>query len=327
MTPPRHPPFGPPPPADRPTGPYPQPFPLPPVDRPTGPYPPFPPPPVDRPTGHPTPGDVDPPDPGLPDLPPWQSPPLFPDGRPPEQPSGRAGEVTGVLEAAVDRLRAALKELADAFNRCADAVGKVGGALADVLFAGILAALERVRTIIEAVLRVGRYVLEHYAPLIALIVTAFSWLDHVARPATAIAEQAVESGIDLFDWEGKAADYYRARLDSQQTAATEVADTAVKVGGWLLHIAQDNVGYTQRLTELVISLAAAVAQAAVEASTIVGIPSAIDTLKDEIGTIVEGVGSHVAASVTRLMETLGRVHEIDSVRATHTGNWPQMVVG
>jgi hypothetical protein len=232
-----------------------------------------------------------------------------------------------MLDEFLARLKAAVEQIADAYNRFVDGVRRGSAMIPGILLAGAQGALEKIRQVVEAAVRVGSYALEHAAPMVALILTSFNWLDDVAAPVTAIAGKTANSDVDLFEWDGKAANAYRSLLGRQEAAAKQVAATADGISAWLLQIAQDNVGYVKSLTDLVISLAAALAQAAVEASTGIGIPFAIKTLTGEIGTIVEGVGTHVADGVSRLMDTLGNVRDVESMIALADRTWPQMVAG
>lgn len=232
-----------------------------------------------------------------------------------------------MLDEILARLTDGLKQIADAYNRLVDNVRRGSAMIPEILLGGVQGALERFRQLVEAVIRVGSYALEHAAPMVALIQTSFNWLDDVAAPVTAIAETAANSDINLYEWDGKAANVYRSLLGRQEAAAKQVAATADGISAWLLRIAQDNVGYVKSLADLVISLAAALAQAAVEASTGIGIPFAIKTLTNEIGTIVKGVGTHVSDGVSRLMDTLGNVRDIESMMALADHTWPQMVAG
>ena len=110
-----------------------------------------------------------------------------------------------------------------------------------------------------------------------------------------------------------------------------MAANAQFIGDWLEKVLRENAAYVQGLVTLVVDLALALAKAAIEAGTGVGIPEAIETLKAEIDTILKVVGGYIAASGERLLDASANAHDIASKLAENDhlpgGSWPHAVTG
>lgn len=276
--------------------------------------------------GFPLPEDTAPVGPCAPFEQPGGEPSIF---LPPAQPDVE-GKISAAMEETMANLRAELQKMADGYNRIVAAVR----AFADVLGAEIVEAarvvLERVREIVEAAIDVVLYIMEHYAPLAALHLTAMNWQINVKKPMTGLSGLIEQDASDnLSYWKGEAASKYKTKIGKQKGAVLHIGANADHVGDWLMEVFKANVAYTTPLLDLLSGLAAKIGAAALKAGTGFGIPDAINILKDELEEVIRTLAKFVTDAVKRVVDAIGNSYKLLDYFTDDTnlpGNkWPQAV--
>jgi hypothetical protein len=168
--------------------------------------------------------------------------------------------------------------------------------------------------------------------VLSLMLVSFRWVDEVKTPASDLAYRALEPADEnIVKWTGDAATAYNNKAGKQKAALDETVVKAEFISQWLFKIAKANVDFALKLADLVSAVAGDIAQAAVDATTVIDIPWAIDALADSVGRIVTAGIDQLIDIGRRFVDALGNVRDIATQVGDHTklpgGNWPEAVYG
>lgn len=260
--------------------------------------------------------------------------PFEPDGAPPPVfvpdvvPPGTEGKVAEAVEAAVTRLQQELQKMVDGFNSIVAAVHRFAQMLGPEIVEAARVVLEKLRQLIEAAIDVVLYIMERYAPFAAVSLAMFGWLNNVKEPMKFLSTAVGKDDSDnMVYWKGQAAELYKDKVRVQKAAVVGIVDVAGEVSNWLKDVFKSNAAYTESLANLLATLAGKIAEAAVKAGTVFGIPDAIKVLENEIGVIVTTMAQFVVDGAKRVVEAIDRAHTLTDKMADKLpeGAWPQAV--
>ncbi|MEV0270416.1 hypothetical protein AB0H43_16670 [Hamadaea sp. NPDC050747] len=253
----------------------------------------------------------------------------------PGEPSGDPSQHTDAVATAVRQIEEFGDEIVADFGTLVDQLEDNAWWLSPIIGAASVAALletlDQIKNQIDEVLDIAGEVLAHDTPVISLINISFHWLTAVKQPVSGLVPQIQAYATEnLAYWEGGTATHYKQQvLPPQVGAAGELSAKAGFISEWLYGIAQANVDYVTKLSDVMAGLAGKVAEAAVKAGTIIDIPWAISDLASLVGTLVETELRNLGGIAQRITEAGDNVRQIVSDRVDETkfpgGDWPQAV--
>ncbi|MCP2322732.1 hypothetical protein HDA40_001239 [Hamadaea flava] len=253
----------------------------------------------------------------------------------PGEPSGDPTQHTSAVETAVRQIEETADQLVEDFDsliqQFADNVVWLTPVIGATAVWLLQETLQEIRVELDAVLDIAGEVLAHYTPVISLINISFHWLTAVKQPVSGMVPMIQQYATEnLAYWEGGTANHYKQQvLPPQVGAAGELAAKAGFISEWLYAIAQANVEYAAKFSEVISAIAGDVAQAAVKAGTVIDIPFAISDLASIVKTLVQSGMDNLAGIGTRIVEAGENVRQIVSDRVDESkfpgGAWPQAV--
>lgn len=182
----------------------------------------------------------------------------------------------------------------------------------------------------EEFLKDAAYVVAHHAPLAALLVQSFNWLNNVKSPISTVSATAGSSNgnENIAHWDGAAKDTYDEKKGEQTDALDQVTIRASFVSEWLSTIHTANIEYVTEVLRQLTALVGDLVTVAIDTATM-DLPIAIGDLSAVIGGLVENrlndyivVGERFVEAGERLRETLSAATDNGSL--PH-GKWPQAV--
>ncbi|MEV6970438.1 hypothetical protein AB0M47_35560 [Hamadaea sp. NPDC051192] len=253
----------------------------------------------------------------------------------PGEPSGDPSQHTSAVETAVRQIEETADQLVADFDSLVQEFADNAVWLSPVIGAAAVwvlqETLDEIRVELNAVLDIAGEVLAHYTPVISLINISFHWLTAVKQPVSGMVPMIQQYATEnLAYWEGGTASHYKQQIVPPQAgAAGELSAKAGFISEWLYGIAQANVEYVTKLSEVIGTIAGDVAQAAVKAGTIIDIPWAISDLASIVKTLVKTEMDNLAGIGQRIVEAGENVRQIVSDRVDESkfpgGDWPQAV--
>jgi hypothetical protein len=176
------------------------------------------------------------------------------------------------------------------------------------------------------------YAIDHQVPVLSLISTSFRWVEQVKTPVSDLSLAAVQpASYELANWLGPVASSYSTIAGQQKGAVDDAVAKAEFISQWLFKIAKANVDFAVQLAKTVTSVAGKLTQAAVDATTVIDIPWAIDKLSDSVGKVVEDGLNDMISIATRFVDAVGNARDIAGQVGDHTklpgGRWPEAVRG
>ncbi|SDC85552.1 hypothetical protein [Actinokineospora iranica] len=235
----------------------------------------------------------------------------------------------GVIERLEQSFNGLDDKVREAINRYDAGVHNVRAwkyALAPVMFA-ICEGFDTIRDGLDKLVKLVRTAVEHHMPVVSLIVQSFNWLESVKDPVNGLSHK--EKNIAQ-QWEGEASAAYQTRVTEQNNAINAYAVRAEGVSKWLMDIAKYNIEYMTELAKMATSFLGALATAAVEAATVIGIPFAVSDLAGAIGNFVTQSLDNLVGIAKRYADALSRVRDLKSIMTGPEfpdGKWPQAIAG
>ncbi|WP_246158416.1 hypothetical protein [Catellatospora sichuanensis] len=233
---------------------------------------------------------------------------------------------------AFEEIRTGLDKAIDEFNKIVDQVKDWAWLLGGAALWWIKNNLDAVRDGLQKIMDRVRYAFDHELPVLSLITTSFKWVHQVKGPVSELSFATTEPrNENLAKWTGDAAGAYRDKAGKQKAAVDETVAKAEFISQWLFKIAQANVDYAVELAKIVTGLAGKLTQAAVDATTVIDIPWAIDTLAESAGDLVEDGLNNLLSIGERFVDALGNVRDLATQVGDHSklpgGRWPEAVRG
>jgi hypothetical protein len=240
-------------------------------------------------------------------------------------------EYTAPFNKAFEDIRDAIKKAVDGFNAVVGHVNDKRWLLGPALF-WIKDNLETARDALVKVINLVQHALEHQMPVLSLIYQSFNWVDHVKKPVSELSFPTTEpANQNLAKWTGDTANSYNAKAVKQKAAVDEVVAKAEFISQWLFKIAKANVDYAVQLAKIVTDLAGRFVQAAVDATSVIDLPWAVDTLASMVGTLVKEELNALVSIGQRFVDALGNVRDLATQVGDHSklpgGAWPEAVRG
>jgi len=241
-------------------------------------------------------------------------------------------EYLGPFNTAFDQIRESVRSAINDFNSIVNTVNHWAWTFGLAAWWWIKHNLDNVKDALETLVTKVNYAFEHQLPVISLISTSFDWVSGVKTPVSELSFAATEPrNENLAKWTGDAASSYNAKAGKQKAAVDESVVKAEFISQWLFKIAKANVDFVVALAKIVNDVAGKLAQAAVDAATVIDIPWAIDKLSDSVGTLVKGGLDTLVSVGQRFVEALGNVRDLSSQVGDHSklpaGKWPEAVRG
>ncbi len=241
-------------------------------------------------------------------------------------------EYTGPFNTAFDQIRENIKSAIDSFNKIVDSANHWSWAFGLAAWWWIKHCLGNVKDGLDKIIEKVNHAVEHQMPVLSLITTSFDWVHQVKTPVSELSFATTEPRDEnMTKWTGDAATAYNNKAGKQKAAVDETVTKSEFISQWLFKIAKSNVDYMVSLSKIVTDIAGKLAQAAVDATTVIDIPWAIDKLSDSIGTLVKGGLDTLVAIGQRFVEALGNVRDLATQVGDHsklpTGLWPEAVRG
>jgi hypothetical protein len=247
-------------------------------------------------------------------------------------PVGSASEYSEPFNKAFDQINEGIRKAVDAYNGIVGKVRKWAWLLGPAALLWIKHCLDKVRKAIEEIKEKIKYALQHQAPVVALMVTSFRWVNDVRTPVSELSFPCTKPQNDnLYKWSGDAAASYNAKAAQQKGAVDDCVAKAEFISQWLFKIAKSNVDFAVKLAEIVTGLAGKVVAAEVDALGVVTIVFSVDALANAVGDLITK-GLNVLLTIgQRLVEELGAVRDLASQAGDHSklpsGRWPEAVRG
>jgi len=243
-----------------------------------------------------------------------------------------ADELTGPFNTAFEQITQGFHDAVEAYNKIVHTVNHWSWAFGLAAGWWIKHGLDQVRAGLETVQEKVAYAVDHQIPVLSLINTSFSWISAAKTPISELSFQTTEPRDEnMAKWTGDAASSYNGKATKQKAAVDEAVTKSEFISQWLFKIAKSNVDFVVALAKIVNDIAGKLVQAAVDATTVIDIPWAIDKLSDSIGTLVKGLLDTIAQVGQRFVEALGNVRDIATQVGDHSklpgGNWPEAVRG
>ncbi|WP_406641530.1 hypothetical protein [Amycolatopsis sp. WGS_07] len=244
-------------------------------------------------------------------------------------------ELIRPLEEAFTSVSTAIKQIIDKFNAAVDHINDwifLLGPVADTIKAG----MDSIKGDLDKLYRLVEYALRHQMPIVSLVYQAFKWTDGIQRPLNGVYSQNAPGSSqapsyhneDLANWQGAAKTVYDSKVAEQVNAINVMGEKADAISKWLMEIAKANVEYMTKLAKLASNFLGAMASAAIDAASVVGIPFSISKLAGAVGGLVtDGIGILVDVA-NRFMATLSRIRDVNSWmndKAFPASQWPQAV--
>ncbi|MEU5908388.1 hypothetical protein ABZ780_28935 [Micromonospora sp. NPDC047467] len=233
---------------------------------------------------------------------------------------------------AFDQIRVGVDLAVEGFNDVVAQVNEWAWILGPAALLWIKRNIDAVRRGLREVMDRVDHAVEHQLPVLSLISMSFRWVSEVKTPASQLSF-TISEPVDqnLVKWTGDAARAYADKAVKQRAAVDESVVKAEFVSQWLFKIAKANVDYAVELAKIVTKLAGKFAQAAVDATTVINIPWAIDTLAESVGDIVAAGLDTLLTVGQRFVDALGNVRDIATQVGDHSklpgGRWPEAVRG
>lgn len=239
--------------------------------------------------------------------------------------------ITAQFNNALETVRRGITECVNAFNKIVKEVNSKRFVLGAAML-WIKNKLEDLQTAMRKLIDKAKYLVEHAAPVVSLILTAFDWLSDVQKPASAVAGQLPVKGDMLVYWKGEAAQAYDNKLSFQQGAASDMAAKADFISTWLFSIAKANVEYAVKVAENVSLMAGKIAQAAIDAGSVFGIIEAVNAVAEAVGQLVENALNLLINLANRVVDLLKNardatavINNTEKLPGPPAGSWPQAV--
>jgi hypothetical protein len=241
-------------------------------------------------------------------------------------------EYAGPFNTAFDQIRENIKSAIDNFNKIVSTVNHWAWTFGLAAWWWIKRGLGHVKDGLDKIIEKVNYATQHQMPVLSLITTSFDWVHQVKTPVSELSFATTEPRDEnMTKWTGDAATSYNNKAGKQKAAVDETVTKAEFISQWLFKIAKSNVDFMVALSKIVTDIAGKLAQAAVDATTVIDIPWAIDKLSDSIGTIVKGGLDTLVSIGQRFVEALGNIRDLATQVGDHsklpTGQWPEAVRG
>jgi hypothetical protein len=249
------------------------------------------------------------------------------------QPSvGMGTDFTTPFNRAFDDVSAGVKVIVDKFNAIVHTVNEWRWMLGFAAMWWIRDKLDDVERLIKTVLDKVDHAIDHQLPVLSLISTSFRWIEQVKTPVSDLSLKVVQpASLELANWTGPAASTYTTMAGQQKAAVDDTVTKAEFISTWLFKIAKANVDFAVQLAKTVTAVAGKLTQAAVDATTVIDIPWAIDKLSDSVGKIVEDGLNDMVSIASRFVDAVGNVRDIAGQVGDHSklpgGRWPEAVRG
>ncbi|RKF27532.1 hypothetical protein D7I43_10840 [Micromonospora globbae] len=233
---------------------------------------------------------------------------------------------------AFDQIRPAIETCVDKFNEIVEQVNGHRWLLGPAGLWWVKHHLDNVRNRLDEVLDRVDHALEHQLPVLSLINISFRWVNDVKTPVSDLSFVTTEpANENLAKWNGDAASAYHAKAAKQKAAVDETVLKAEFISQWLFKIAKANVDYVVELAKIVTALAGKLAQAAVDAASLVDLLWAVDALAESIGDLVTAGLDTLLTIGQRFVDALGNVRDIATQVGDYSklpgGRWPEAVRG
>ncbi|MFS8097127.1 hypothetical protein LFM09_08290 [Lentzea alba] len=241
----------------------------------------------------------------------------------------RSQELNRKLDRAFDGLEKNLRESVEKFNAAVDHVTGWGPLLGPGAVLFMHHELQRIKTALKKLVQLVTTALEHYTPVVSLLVQSFNWVHHVQTPMQNLAYLKSESHL-AYEWEGKASSAYQDKASAQNDAIAVVAAKALEASNWLTTIAQRNVDYMTSLATMAVDFLNALVKASIEGVAVFTLPLAVKDLADAIGDLT---GKQLTAMVQigkRMVDAFADTQKLASIMSDMKlpgGRWPQAVSG
>ncbi|MFD2472825.1 hypothetical protein [Amycolatopsis silviterrae] len=246
-----------------------------------------------------------------------------------------AEQLINPLEKAFDTVRRVIKQIIDKFNAAVDHINDWSFAFGP-LMETIKIGMDNIKEGLDKVYKLIEYALRHQAPIISLVYQAFRWIDSVQHPLNGVYSQTNPGSTqapsyhneELAKWQGDAKTVYDGKVTEQVNAIDAMGTKADSISKWLMDIAQANVRYMSDLAGIADDFLGKIAEAAIDAATVVGIPFAVGNLSSIIGGLVTNGLNLLVEVANRFMETLSRIRDLNSWmndKALPASRWPQAV--
>ncbi|HCT77008.1 MAG TPA: hypothetical protein DGT23_10545 [Micromonosporaceae bacterium] len=247
-------------------------------------------------------------------------------------PAGSPSEYTEPFNKAFTQMNEGIKNCVDGFNALVNKVKKWAWLLGAAALLWIKNSLDKARKALEDIMAKLKYALEHQTPVISLMIISFDWIYKVKTPVSELSFTCTKPvNENLTKWTGDAASSYNTKATQQKGAVDDCVAKAEYISQWLFKVAKGNVEFATELAKIITGLAGKFAQALVDASGVVTIPWAIDTLGEAVGDLVTS-GLNILLEVgNRLVDALGAVRDLAGAAGDHSklpgGKWPEAVKG
>ncbi len=167
-------------------------------------------------------------------------------------------------------------------------------------------------------------------PVLSLISVGLAWNREVLPTVSGLAGTAKNFEANALPaWSGPAYEAYREKREAQGEAIAATGTIIQDIGLWLTDLADKNTAFLLSLIDPLIDLVKAIAEAAMEIATYIGLLEAIDTLAAAIANAAEAI---LDMEIKALQHAAGSLHEINEATAIlndnsyfPAGRWPQAV--
>lgn len=196
---------------------------------------------------------------------------------------------------------------------------------------GLRRLVQELRGYLDQIVQAWQAFVDHHAPIVALIRTAFGWIADVRGPVSEMAGIVRRSeSPSMREWTGPASSYYFSEVvPGQALAVSQTHPKAELISKWLMGVAQANVEFLLMYAEKVGDGVAKALATAVSAATIVGVLEAIGKAADIAGDFIKNSVSVFSKSVSYYTGAVGYMRDALSIRedldAFPDGLWPQAV--
>jgi len=247
-----------------------------------------------------------------------------------EQANLQAGlqQVGDTIKPQMDGALANLDKLVAAANKFAY-IAAITPGLGPVAIWWIRANLEDIKKGVREAIKLVNHLLQHYMPVISLIMASFRWTSEVRPPLSDLEFEAERADNRMFrQWEGDAADEYKDIAKEQKEALHDVSEKSEFVSKWLLTIARENVAFAKKMYEFVVDLLEILAKA-VSQAVMANVPFAIDDAAELIGTAVGNTLRALGEIAERLVANIGNARDLVAASGDRSKlssrRWPDAV--
>jgi len=237
--------------------------------------------------------------------------------------------ITSVLNQDFRLVAEGVQHIVDNFNAVVNHVNANRGFLGPLIL-WIKQQLENVKALLVKVIELVKYAIAHATPVLSLVVQSFDWVTKVKTPMSDLSTPAgTPRDLNLAYWTGAAATIYTSKTIAQKGAIDDATIKADFVSQWLFSIAQANVDYMVGLVTVVANVVGKLTQAAIDATTVIDIPWAVDQLSKTVGDLVAAAINDLTTVAKRFFQAVKDARDIQSQVGDHTklpgGKWPQAV--